>query len=80
MSDIFSVISRLTLSPPVQPISSGSFFCGHQFSCIVLNVVNQIRAYQINQLYLVVHYVECLVLGGQCRVNAEMMLSTSIIF
>ena len=41
--------------------------------------VNQIMTYKINKLYLVVHYVECHVLGGQCCVKAELMLSTSII-
>ena len=35
--------------------------------------------YTINKLYLVVHYVGSHVLGGQCCVKAELMLSTSII-
>ena len=30
--------------------------------------------YKINKLYLVVHYVESHVLGGQCRVKAELVL------
>ena len=47
---------------------------GHQFSLIVCNAV-----YQISQLYLVVHYVESHALGGQCRVKAELMLSTNVI-
>ena len=41
--------------------------------------VNQIMTYQINKLYLVVQYVESHVLGGQCRVKAELVLSTSTI-
>ena len=53
--------------------------CGHQFSLIVLNVVNHIMTCQISQLYLAVHYVESHVLGGQCSVKAELVLSTSII-
>ncbi len=45
--------------------------------------VNQIDrgliTYNNYKLYLVVHYVESHVLGGQCCVKAELMLSTSII-
>ena len=41
--------------------------------------VNQIMTYQINQLCLVVHYVESHVLGGQCCVKTELILLTSII-
>ena len=41
--------------------------------------VNQIMTYQINQLILVVHYVESHLLGGQCCVKTELILSTSII-
>ena len=41
--------------------------------------VNQIMTSKINKLYLVVHNVESHVLGGQCCVKAELMLSTSII-
>ena len=41
--------------------------------------VNQIMTYKINKLYLVVQYVDSHVLGGQCRVKAELMLSTSTI-
>ena len=47
------------------------------YQCWVWVRVNQIMT--INKLYLVVHYVESHVLGGQCRVKAELMLSTSII-
>ena len=46
------------------------FSCVHQFRLIVLNVVNQIITYHINQWYLVVHCVESHVLGGPCRVEA----------
>ena len=49
--------------------------------CWVL--VNQIdrglMTYNINKLYLVVHYVESHVLSGKCCVKAELMSSTSII-
>ena len=53
--------------------------CDDQFGLIVMNVVYQIITYQINQLHLVVHYCENHFLGGQCRVKAELMLSTSIV-
>ena len=58
---------------------SGIFSCDHEFGLIVLIVINQIMTYQINQLYLVVHYVESHVLGRQRRVKAELILSTSIV-
>ena len=49
------------------------------YRCWVRVRVNQIMTYKINKLYLVVLYVESHVLGGQCCVKAELMLSTSII-
>ena len=49
------------------------------YRCWVWVWVNQIMTYQIHQLYLVVHYAESHVLGGQCCVKTELMLSTSII-
>ena len=52
--------------------------CDDQFGLIVMNVVYQIITYQINQLHLV-HYGENHFLGGQCRVKAELMLSTNIV-
>ena len=72
----FVVVCFQIISPKngIVPISYRYWFfsCGHQFSLIVLNVANQKMSYQINQLYLVV-------LGGQHRMKAELMLSTSII-
>ena len=46
---------------------------------LVIQIDRGLMTYNINKLYLVVHYVESHVLGGKCCVKADWMLSTSII-
>ena len=51
----------------------------HKFGLIVYNVVHQIVADRVDQLHLVVHYIEDHFLRGKCFVYVEVMFLTWII-